>query len=360
MHAGLYHPPGALKTTLCHRGRRLLYELCAAHSIPHRRVGKWLVAQDAAQADALAQMHQRTQAYAEGAVPTRWLSREERDRREPDVRADAAALESPESGIVDVHALMDWLEGRFHELGGDVAYGADVRGLEALPGGGFRIHTGTPADVAGNAPPGDADEAAGTITTETVVNSAGLAAIRVANMLLPAGRQVTERFARGTYFAYAAPAPRPGLLVYPAPQPGLGGLGTHLTLDLGEPPRVRFGPDVEWVDYDPVRDVVLGKDGREEAPYVPNRDRMAAALVEIKKYLPGLRDEALDVDLCGIRPKIGVDPGGEKKHDGDFEDFVIRSEEGFGGGFINMMGIESPGLTSSLAIAERVEQLLYG
>ena len=263
IHAGLYHPPHALKTTLCHRGRRLLYALCDEHAIPHRRTGKWIVAQESAQADALAAVHARAQAYGEGAVPTRWVGRAEARRREPDVRAEAALLESESSGIVDVHRLMDWLEGRFGDLGGDVAYGAEVRGLEPQPDGNIAVHTGAPVAREGGAPHENADDetANATITAESVINSAGLGSIIVANLLLPAARQVKARFARGNYFSYSAPAPKPSVLVYPAPPHTSGGLGTHLTLDLGNPPRVRFGPDFEPVDYDPIKDVVRSADG---------------------------------------------------------------------------------------------------
>ena len=288
------------------------------------------MAQDEAQFGALERIH----AFArEVGVPTRFLTESEVVAREGGVvRARAGVLESGSTGIVDSHALMGVLEGRLQERGGVVAFRTAVRGVRRLVGGGFEVEV-----------EGEGEEEGQRITTETLVNSAGLAAVAVSNMLLPPERQVKAFFAKGTYFSYSAPWPKPSTLVYPAPKEGLGGLGTHLTLDLAEPPRVRFGPDVEWVD-DP-------------GDLTPNRERVEEALDEIQEYLPGVRRECVEVDYCGIRPKLGklgAVAGGK-----GFQDFVIREEEGFPG-FVNLLGIESPGLTSCLAIGEYVGEILYG
>jgi len=329
IHAGLYYGHGTLKTRLCLHGRRMLYALCDARRIPHSNCGKWIVAQDDAQMAELEKLHAVAR---ELDVPTRFLAPDEARRREPDVRAARGVLESPTTGIVDSHAYMAFLQGDFEDRGGDCALGAAVTDVEAVDGGrgGYRIWTRTEGHLADDEP----------ITAETVVNSAGLAAAEVQNMILPAHRHRELYYAKGSYFSYAAAHPKPTTLVYPAPTPGHGGLGTHLTIDMAG--RVRFGPDVEWTD-DPT-DVKV------------NASRLAAALDDIQTYLPGLQRDAVDLDYCGIRPKLGRQSsvvGGR-----NFIDFHIVKEEGFEG-FVNLLGIESPGLTSSLAIGEYVHGLLY-
>ncbi|MCJ1370464.1 hypothetical protein MMC20_001677 [Loxospora ochrophaea] len=327
IHAGLYYGPTSLKTRLCLTGKSLLYAFCARHNIPHSNCGKWIVAQTPAQLAELDKVH----AFADSiGVPTHFLSTAEAASREPSVRADAGVLVSPTTGIVDSHALMAQLEGEFQARGGETAYRTAVTGLEkSAPGapgaGGYTITTTSP------------DSPATTITAETLVNSAGLAAVPVSNMLLPPPRHLTPYYAKGSYFSYSSPRPTPlpSTLVYPAPSPGHGGLGTHLTLDMAG--RVRFGPDVEWVD-DPT-------------DLAPNPSRLSEALDEIETYLPGLEREKVGLDYCGIRPKLGK--MGAVASGKGFQDFVIRREEGFEG-FVNCLGIESPGLTSCLAIGEMV------
>lgn len=324
IHAGLYYPADSLKMQLCVRGRHLLYDFCAAHAVAHRRTGKWLVAQTAAQHAAL----ERLRAQADPAqVPLRWVSADEAARREPAVRATAGVLESPATGIVDSHGLMAALQGQLEHAGGEVALGSPVVGITPLRQGrgGWALHV---------QPLGDAE--AVTVEAETIVNAAGLGAAAIHNLIAPAAPQKLY-YAKGNYFSYAHGTPKVSTLVYPAPEPGLGGLGTHLTLDLAG--RIRFGPDVEWVD-DPTDLAVHGA------------DRLAQAVEAIRTYLPALDAAALQPDYAGIRPKLV--PAGQPA-----ADFVVRSEPGFHG-WINLLGIESPGLTSSLAIGERVEGLLYG
>ena len=328
IHAGLYYGHDSLKTKLCLQGKRMMYDLCKQEGIGHRNTKKWIVAQDDEQWEEICKVHKFAKSIN---VPTRFLSLQEAHDREPDVMARAGVLESESTGIVDSHGLMSWLEGKFQSLGGEVAFHTAVIGIDALPSGGFKVHTssddGSPSEP---------------ITAETLINSGGLAAISISNMLLPPPRQLTPFYAKGTYFSYSASRPRPNTLVYPAPRPGHGGLGTHLTLDLSNPPRVRFGPDVEWVDN--------------PNDYTPNHSRLAAALDEIETYLPSLQRDKVEVDYCGIRPKLGK--LGAVASGKGFQDFIIRKEEGFDG-FINLLGIESPGLTSSLAIGEYVHGLLY-
>ncbi|MCJ1355977.1 MAG: hypothetical protein MMC33_005971 [Icmadophila ericetorum] len=334
IHAGLYYGHGTLKTKLCIRGREMLYELCQREGIPHRNTRKWVVAQDEQQMQELEKVHTFSK---EIGVPTHFLSKNEVSEREPEVLARAGVLESPTTGIVDSHALMTYLEGSFQSVGGETAYHTSVSAISHLANGDYELTTTSPSSFSSESTPPST-----TITTSTLINCAGLYAIPVSNMILPPKQQLQPFYAKGTYFSYSAPHPKPSTLIYPAPKPGFGGLGTHLTLDMAN--RVRFGPDVEWID-DPT-------------DYTPNTSRVAAALDEIQTYLPRIQRDKIEVDYCGIRPKLGKS-GAVSKGKG-FMDFVIREEgdKGFQG-FVNLLGIESPGLTSSLAIGEMVEGLLY-
>lgn len=321
----------SLKTKLCISGKELLYELCKKQNIPYKNTKKWILAQDEAQWNECLKVHNHAQNIG---VPTRFVAKDEAHRREPDVRAEAGVLESPTTGIVDSHALMTYLQGDFEDRGGDCAFQTSVSRIEPIDSGGkgYRIYTKTGE---GNNT-GDEDS----VTVETLINCAGNYACAINNMVLPEHRHRTPYFAKGTYFSYAASSPKPSTLLYPAPKPGHGGLGTHLTLDMTG--RVRFGPDVEWVD-DPF-------------DLKPSPARLQEAIPEIQAYLPGAKADAIDLDYCGIRPKL--DKTASVGSGKGFQDFVIREEDGFPG-FINLLGIESPGLTSSLAIGRMVEGLLY-
>ena len=328
IHAGLYYGPDSLKTKLCIRGKGLLYDLCAKHRIPHRKIGKWIVAQDDKQLKALEKIHEFSKQVK---IPTRFLSKKEASKREPDVRAEAGVLESPTTGIVDSHALMQFLQGDFEDRGGICAFKSPV--IRVFPiddgRGGWEITTRTETGQDTH------------ITADNIINSAGLNAVRLSNRILPKNRQRTAYFAKGTYYSYWPSAPKPSTLIYPAPVPGHGGLGTHLTLDMAG--RIRFGPDVQWTD-DPT-------------DYTPNRENFSEAVDEIQSYLPGISRGAIDLDYVGIRPKLGKEASATSGGKG-FQDFYIEKEKGYTG-FVNMLGIESPGLTSCLAIGERVEELLY-
>lgn len=264
-------------------------------------------------------------------VPTHFISTEEAKRREPDVRAEAGVLESPTTGIVDSHSYMQYLQGSFEDLGGTLARQSTVTRIVPLSNGssGFEIWTKF----------ANSDKES-CITAETLINSAGLFAIPLSNMVLPEEEYKKPYYAKGSYFSYSASHPKPKTLVYPAPVPGHGGLGTHLTVDMGG--QVRFGPDVEWVD-DP-------------NDYTVNDSRLKEAIDDIQIYLPGIDRNAIGLDYCGIRPKLGEASAVAGK---GFIDFYIKKEKSVDN-FINLLGIESPGLTSSLAIAEEVERLLYG
>lgn len=341
VHAGLYYGHGTLKTELCVRGRRMLYDFCAERGVPHRKVGKWLVARDEGQIAALQRIHDFCTGRDGGGgidVPLRWVGAEEAHRKEPDVHAaEGGVLESPETGIVDSHGLMVSLMGLFEEEGGTVALSSVVKAVEPLGrkgSGGWKV---TVAD----AQTGEESD----ITAETVINAAGLGAMSVRNMFVPAQERRETYYAKGNYFSYSAGGGgkplKVGRLIYPAPEPGFAGLGTHLTLDLAG--RIRFGPDVEWVS-DP-HDLSV------------SAERLPQAVEAIRKYLPGLEADCLTPDYAGLRPKLSSQA--EYASGKGASDFEVAREAGYEG-WVNLLGIESPGLTSSLAIAERASQVLYG
>ncbi|TGZ78506.1 FAD dependent oxidoreductase [Ascodesmis nigricans] len=317
IHAGLYYPTGSLKTALCIAGKELMYEYCKSRKVPHRNCGKWIVAQTPDQLEALYSVYSHATQHK---IPMRWLDPSESKSREPNVRAEAGVLESPTTGIVDSHALMLTLLGEFEEHGGDVAFNCPVTAIRKIENG---FEFTTPESR---------------ITADVVVNAAGLGAVEVANMILPEERKMKPYYCKGTYFSYSRKQPEVRTLVYPAPVKGLGGLGTHLTLDMAG--RLRFGPDVEWVE-DP-------------GDLVPSTERLELAVKAIREYLPDIEEEALSPDYCGMRPKLRPQAGGGVGQ----VDFVIREEKGLKG-LVNLLGIESPGLTSSLAIAKYVYDILY-
>ncbi|KAK4553964.1 hypothetical protein LTR86_008805 [Recurvomyces mirabilis] len=346
IHAGLYYGHDSLKTKLCLQGKRMMYDYCSRNQIAHMNCGKWVVAQDQDQLDSLEDVHKFAGSIG---VPTRFISAEEAKQREPHVRAEAGALESPSTGIVDSHGFMQFMHGEFEDLGGITALASPVTRIQAPTAGNgdWKIWTAPPqaSEPQPSSPSAAVPELEGedtSITAETIINSAGLYACAINNMILPKERHRTPFYAKGTYFSYSKSFPKPKTLIYPAPIPGHGGLGTHLTLDMAG--RVRFGPDVEWVDSP-----------NDLAPS-PNSKRFAAALEDIKSYLPGIDTEAVSLDYAGIRPKLGK--LGAVASGKGFQDFYIKMEEGYDG-FVNLLGIESPGLTSSLAIAEEVYEILY-
>ncbi|KAG0650092.1 L-2-hydroxyglutarate, partial [Hyphodiscus hymeniophilus] len=327
---GLYYGADSLKTKLCIRGREMLYDLCQKHDIPHRNMGKWIVAQTDEQLEELVKVNNFTRSI-EG-VPTRFVSTEEAVKEEPYVRAKTGILESSTTGIIDSHSYMQFLLGDLEDRGGDVALHSPVVRIAPVRGegsGGWEITTRDKSSGEDN-----------TFTSEVVINSAGLGACNINNMILPPDRHQTQYYAKGNYFSYPPSTPSTKHLIYPAPEPGLGGLGTHLTLDISG--RIRFGPDVEWVDSPDDLEV--------------NDARLPQAIEQIKKFLPDIKEDAIQPDYAGIRPKLGKNAAVATGK--AFQDFVIRNEKGYLG-FVNLLGIESPGLTSSLAIAEMVETLLY-
>ena len=317
IHAGIYYPEGSLKARLCVEGRRLLYEACETRGIPHRRTGKLIVATNAGEEEALHALLGK--AHANGVDDMLMLSGRVVYSLEPEVIA-AAGLLSPSTGIIDSHSLMRAMR-----------VGATDNGVTAV----FRSCV-TAAHYDGDRYDLEINGGEALVSSRVVVNSAGLQSDRVA--ALPGVDVDLEgyrlKLCKGSYFS-ASPPPRIRHLVYPVPTPKHEGLGVHATLDLGG--RVRFGPDVEYVDAVDYR-VDEGK-----------RDAFHASIVT---YLPGLAKESLSPDMCGIRPKL-QGPGEEVR------DFVISEESRLGlPGWVNLVGIESPGLTACMAIARRVTELI--
>ncbi|MDE2276747.1 MAG: NAD(P)/FAD-dependent oxidoreductase [Burkholderiales bacterium] len=312
IHAGIYYPPGSLKARWCVRGKALLYEYCRRHGVPHRAIGKLIVATEPGDEPAL---HGYLQAARDNGVhDLEPLGAARLAQLEPAVRG-TMALWSPSTGIIDSHAFMQALLADFERAGGQFVPGTAVRRGEVRPGG-LQL---------------ELDDAERTqVAARAVVNSAGLLAPALAARIdgLPPDCVPRAHFAIGHYYGLAGRNPFRHL-VYPVAEPG--GLGVHVTLDLGG--QVRFGPDVRWRDS-----IDYGFDDSQ-------RPRFAAA---IRRYFPALRDEALRPGFTGIRPKL-EGPGRPAA------DFVLQHEGVHGvPGLVNLFGIESPGLTACLALAEAV------
>ena len=321
VHAGLYYPSGSLKATLCVRGRELLYDHCAAHGVAHRRCGKLIVATDAAQLPALQALRARAEAC--GVHDLQWLDAAQARALEPALRCTAAVL-SPSTGIVDSHGLMLSLQGQAQAHGAMLALKSPLQRLRRVDGG-FELQVGGDEPME--------------LLARCVVNSAGLHAVALATGFEGLAPQAVSRsyWARGHYFACAG-KPAFTRLIYPMPDEA--GLGVHVTLDLGG--QMRFGPDVQWIE--PL------ERGAEDYRVDPSLAAPFAAA--IRRYWPALPDAALQPAYAGIRPKISG-PGEAAA------DFLIQGPAAHGvPGLVNLLGIESPGLTAALAIAEYVAVLL--
>ncbi|MFE8072155.1 NAD(P)/FAD-dependent oxidoreductase [Marinobacteraceae bacterium S3BR75-40.1] len=314
IHAGIYYTPGSLKARLCVEGRERLYAYCAEKGVAHQRCGKWIIATHDAQLQDLESLKSRA---ARSGVALSSLSRAVL-QRQPELRA-VGGLQSPSTGIVDSHQLMLALQGDLEVAGGQLALNAPVISV-ASESGRHRL-------AVGGAMPCE-------LVAQQVVNAAGLRAIPLAREWqgMPPNAIPRQFYARGHYFTYSGKHPFRHL-IYPVPEPG--GLGIHLTLDLAG--QARFGPDVEWID-------------REDYSIPAERKRAFAEAVQ--NWWPGLDPRRLQPAYAGIRPKI-AGPGEPAA------DFCIQGREGHGlTGVVQLFGIESPGLTASLAIAEHVANLL--
>jgi L-2-hydroxyglutarate oxidase LhgO len=311
IHAGIYYPAGSLKATLCVRGKHMLYDYCAARGIPHRRLGKLIVATDAAQAALLDDIARR--ARANGVDDMARISGAEAVRMEPALQCTAALL-SPSTGIVDSHALMLALQGDAENAGAQCVFHTPLLSGNVRAEGGFDLRFG-------------GDEAM-SLSCTTLINAAGLHAPSLARRIdgVPAEAIPREYLCKGSYFTLSGRAPF-SRLIYPVPQHA--GLGVHLTLDMGG--QAKFGPDTEWI---------------ESEDYTLDPRRADVFYAAVRSYWPGLPDGALTPGYTGIRPKIS----------GPHEpaaDFMISGPARHGvAGLVSLFGIESPGLTSCLAIAE--------
>jgi L-2-hydroxyglutarate oxidase LhgO len=314
IHAGIYYPRGSLKARLCVAGRDRLYDFCRDHGVAHHRCGKLIVASEENQIAELARI--RGAALANG-VELEALDRAGALALEPELRC-AAALHSPLTGIIDAHGYMLSLLGQAESRGAVLVCNSAVTAL-ALQGDGFGI-------AVNGAPP--------SLHARTLVNSAGLSAPSVARLMrgFPAERIPTAWLLKGSYFALTGRAPF-ARLIYPLPE--RDALGVHLTLDLAG--RARFGPDMQWVD---------------EPDYAVDAQRAPGFYSSIRAWWPALAEGSLEPAYCGIRPKI-TGPGEPAA------DFRIDGPAAHGvPGLVQLFGIESPGLTASLAIAEHVAELL--
>ena len=316
IHAGIYYRAGSLMARLCVEGRRALYAYCAEHDVPHRRSGKLIVATEDAERVQLEAIRQR--AAANGVDDLREISAADAVSLEPALRSFGALI-SPSTGIIDSHAYMLALRGDAEAAGTAIALSTPLVSARAT-GAGFEL-------TAGGAEPMR-------LACRVLVNSAGLYAPDLARKIagMPPDKVPKAYYAKGNYFILAGRSPF-SRLIYPVPHPG--GLGTHLTLDLAG--QARFGPDVEWVD---------------RIDYAVDLARAGLFYEAIRRYWPELPDGALLPGYSGIRPKI-VPP------EVAVQDFMVQGPRDHGvAGLVNLFGIESPGLTASLALADLVSGML--
>ncbi len=316
IHSGIYYPTGSLKAQLCVDGRKRLYAFCDAHGVAYSRCGKLIVASDESEIAAIEAL--ASKGAANGVDDLAWFSAREAQAIEPALRC-VAALHAPSTGILDSHGYMLALQGDAEADGATIAF--ETPFVEArVEDDGIAVQTGGAEPMR--------------LTTAALVNCAGLFASRVAGAIagLDPAHAPATLYAKGNYFALQGRAPF-RKLIYPAPH--AHGLGVHLTFDLGG--QSRFGPDVEWIDA---------------IDYSVDAGRCAGFYDAIRRYWPGLPDDSLTAAYSGIRAKIGGPSA-------PAADFRIDGPETHGvPGLVNLFGIESPGLTSSLAIAELVVKRL--
>lgn len=317
IHAGIYYPHGFLKASLCTEGNRLLYILCNDRNIPHKRTGKLIVAVDDEECARLENIKRR--AEENGVSDLALLGKKQCLTLEPEVSA-RAAIYSPSTGIINSHSLMRSFLLSAESSGGLIAFHSEVTAIHAKNGI-YEVET---------------NGGEYRFATRVIVNSAGLYSDSIAAM---AGIDIDRRgyrlkYCKGNYFS-ASPSPRLHHLVYPVPPENTESLGIHATLDMSN--RVKFGPDSQYIDQ-----IECSVDeGRRKSFYQ-----------SIRKYLPGIKPEYLHPDMCGIRPKL-QGPGEA------YRDFIVKDERDIGyPGLINLIGIESPGLTSCVAIARYVKTLV--
>jgi L-2-hydroxyglutarate oxidase LhgO len=322
IHAGIYYPKDSLKAKLCVEGNRLLYEYCRSHQVSTQAYGKLIVAANSSQLDDLQAILYKAQ---NNQVPDiKMISGAQAKAMEPELQCEAAVLSSS-TGVVDSHGLMLSLLGGFEDAGGMVAYQSPL--LSAKPigdraEGGFELTIGGADGMI--------------IQTKLLINCAGLSAPALAQKIEGLSQDLIPKayFAKGSYFSLSGKSPF-SHLIYPIPEPG--GLGVHLTLDMGG--QAKFGPDVEWLDIDE----------ESQINYTVDQQRGEGFYAAVRQYWPGLKDGTLQADYSGVRAKI-VPPNAPA---GDF--YFEGPQQHQLQGLFNLYGFESPGLTSSLAIAQHLE-----
>ena len=315
VHAGIYYPKDSLMARLCVSGRHMLYAFCAERGVAFARCGKLIVATNEAELPALAGIKARGE--ANGVEGLTLLTAQAACTLEPNLSCTGALL-SPTTGIIDSHAYMLALQGDAEHAGAVFVCNSPVTGARVLSQG-IAVEVGETDPM--------------TLRCRLLVNAAGLAAPSLAARIegMPRHLVPDAYFAKGSYFVLSGRSPF-SRLIYPVPVPG--GLGVHLTIDLGG--QARFGPDVEWVN---------------EISYDVDASRVAGFYGAVRRYWPALADGALQPGYCGIRPKI-VPKGAAP------QDFVIQDQRTHGvPGLINLFGIESPGLTAAIALADLVQEL---
>ncbi len=315
IHSGLYYPPGSLKARLCVRGKDLLYALCASHGVEHRNCGKLTVANSAQEQVTLLRLQERA---AANGVAVQWLEAAQAKALEPALQCQAALL-SPSTGVVDSHGFMLALQGDLEAAGGMVAFGSAVESARLSTQGPHLVRMADGSELEAG----------------IIVNSASLHACALARRFdgLQAQFVPREFFAKGNYYALAGRAPF-ARLIYPAPADAW--LGVHLTLDLGG--QAKFGPDLEWLDVQ----------SPEQIDFAVDPWRADGFYAEVRRYWPALPDGALAPSYSGVRPKIHGP--GEPAPDFRIDGPALHGVPGL----VNLFGIESPGLTSAMAIAEMV------
>jgi len=318
IHAGIYYPKGSLKANTCVEGNAILYQLCAEHGIDYRNVGKIIVAITAEEVSNLEALLERGR--ANGVKGLKLLSKGEIQKIEPNIEATAAIL-SPATGIIDSHALMSYFLYEAREKGAKISYKSEVIGIEKLPEG-YEVTIKSEPDNF-------------SFRTRVLINCAGLNSDLIAKL---AGIDINKAgyklfYCKGEYFSVSRLKSKLiGRLIYPLPEPKLTSIGIHATVDLER--KIRLGPNARYVD---------------KVDYQVDESQKDSFYQSVRRYLPFIEYEDLEPEMAGIRPKL-QGPGD------DFRDFVIRHEQDKGlQGFINLVGIESPGLTGSPAIAKYVE-----
>ncbi len=320
IHAGIYYPANSLKTQLCIKGNNLLYQYCNKNHIATKRCGKLIVATDRNQLSDLERIY--SQAISNGVKDLSLINSKDAKSLEPNLNC-VSAIYSGSTGIIDSHNFMLSLLGEFENYGGRIVYQAPFLSANFLNKNEFNVRIGGNSNTE--------------IQTKYLINCAGLSAPNVAELIngMPKNKIPKAYFAKGNYFSLSGKSPF-NRLIYPIPQPG--GLGIHLTIDMNG--SAKFGPDVEWLQIE----------AENQINYQVDPDRSSKFYSSIQQYWPQLAEGSLEPNYSGVRPKITLD---------GFADFMLQTKLDHSlDGLVNLYGFESPGLTSSLAIAEHVKNLI--